>query len=417
VSPERARDGASTVESDLWSLGATLYAAVEGRSPFARESAMSTLMALATEEPDPPVFAGPLVPVLTGLLQREPSERLTATEVQEQLRAIVGPGNGPVLSQSTVGRKVTAGRAAVVPGPRRPVDDDRAPEPDAVAPNGKGAALATAPPPAASAAVMNGAAGHSLVRLTPLPRQSPPEVSAPLSRPRSHTGVLLAGLLAVLLVAGIGLTVTWIVRQRGDDQQSAQRAGNSPPPSAPPVGAVVAVSTFSAAACAGAAPANAPRTPQPGAKTTVDGFALLPSWHFYTDPTGYQVGVPDTWTYQKVGTTMCFRDPLGGRFLSVDPDRDPKGNPIEACRAEAARMVEEGALPQYTQISLQSVAPTIKAADWEYTYADPSGTRMHAVTRWFVSEGKAYALTWATRDFDWPANQSLRNMILGSFAG
>src|SRR4051794_3152930 len=93
VSPERARDGASTVESDMWSLGATLYAAVEGRSPYARETAMATLMALATEPPDPPDKAGPLGPVLTGLLQREPSERLTATEVQEQLRAIVGPGN------------------------------------------------------------------------------------------------------------------------------------------------------------------------------------------------------------------------------------------------------------------------------------------------------------------------------------
>ena len=53
VSPERARDGASTVESDLWSLGATLYAAVEGRSPYARESAMATLTALATELPGP----------------------------------------------------------------------------------------------------------------------------------------------------------------------------------------------------------------------------------------------------------------------------------------------------------------------------------------------------------------------------
>ena len=59
VSPERARDGASTVESDLWSLGATLYSAVEGRSPYARESAMATLMALATEPPDPPEQAGP----------------------------------------------------------------------------------------------------------------------------------------------------------------------------------------------------------------------------------------------------------------------------------------------------------------------------------------------------------------------
>ena len=73
VSPERARDGASTVESDLWSLGATLYAAVEGRSPYARDSAMATLMALATEPPDEAELAGPLTPILSGLLRHEPA--------------------------------------------------------------------------------------------------------------------------------------------------------------------------------------------------------------------------------------------------------------------------------------------------------------------------------------------------------
>src|SRR4051795_1722524 len=89
VSPERARDGTSTVEADLWSLGATLYAAVEGRSAYPRESAMATLMSLATEEPDPPVLAGPLTPVLNGLLRHDPATRLTASEVERRLRMVV----------------------------------------------------------------------------------------------------------------------------------------------------------------------------------------------------------------------------------------------------------------------------------------------------------------------------------------
>src|SRR4029450_10004804 len=88
VSPERARDGASTVESDLWSLGATAYAPVDGGSPYARETAMATLAALATEPPDPPVRAGPLTPVLDGLLRYDPVARLTATEVESRLRLI-----------------------------------------------------------------------------------------------------------------------------------------------------------------------------------------------------------------------------------------------------------------------------------------------------------------------------------------
>src|SRR3954462_11343848 len=89
VSPERARDGASTVESDLWSFGATLDAAVEGRAPYARKSAMASLMSLATDPPDPPRKAGPLAPVLTGLLRHEPEARLTASEVERRLRMVV----------------------------------------------------------------------------------------------------------------------------------------------------------------------------------------------------------------------------------------------------------------------------------------------------------------------------------------
>jgi eukaryotic-like serine/threonine-protein kinase len=426
VSPERARDGASTVESDLWSFGATLYAAVEGRSPYARESAMATLMALATEEPDPPVIAGPLTEVLMGLLRREPSERMSATEVENRLRAIVGTGKGPVLAESTVGRKISAGRAAVVPAPRRPAEDERAPEPDALAPNGKGAAVATAPPPTTTNGVRAGSGGTPPIQLTPPQRRPPIEEaehdghsSARMSPIRSRTGAVLAGILVVVLLAGVGLAVTWIVRQRADDRQSAQSDGGRPgltaPSAAPSVNAVGTVTSFSAASCMSPPSPDAPKTPQKGAKNFTGPFALFESWHLYVDPTGYRVAVPDGWTYQKVGTTMCFRDPYGGRFLSVDPNRNPAGDPVVACRTEATRMVKAGDLPSYKQVSLTRLPPVIKGADWEYTYQAPANTRMHAVTRWFKSGPRGYALTWAVRDFDWPAQQSVRTMIISSF--
>ncbi|WP_442788674.1 serine/threonine-protein kinase [Dactylosporangium sp. NBC_01737] len=70
IAPERARDGTAGAAGDLWSLGATLYAAVEGRSPYGRGSAMETLMALASDELDTPQRAGPLTPALRGLLRR-----------------------------------------------------------------------------------------------------------------------------------------------------------------------------------------------------------------------------------------------------------------------------------------------------------------------------------------------------------
>ena len=58
IAPERALDGTSSPEADLWSLGATLYAAVEGRAPYSRVSSFATLTALATAPPDPPQHAG-----------------------------------------------------------------------------------------------------------------------------------------------------------------------------------------------------------------------------------------------------------------------------------------------------------------------------------------------------------------------
>jgi len=85
VAPERVVSGASTPAGDFWSLGATLYAAVEGRSPYSRPSVQATLSALVNSPPDPPVRAGNLTTVLNGLLTHDPSARLGAVETRRQL--------------------------------------------------------------------------------------------------------------------------------------------------------------------------------------------------------------------------------------------------------------------------------------------------------------------------------------------
>ena len=58
-------------------------------------TAMATLTALATEPPDPPRRAGPLRPVLIGLLRRDPGERLTAAEAEPLLRQAAAEPDQP----------------------------------------------------------------------------------------------------------------------------------------------------------------------------------------------------------------------------------------------------------------------------------------------------------------------------------
>ncbi|RSN85974.1 serine/threonine protein kinase, partial [Streptomyces sp. WAC 05379] len=75
LAPERARGEPPTPAADLFSLGATLYAAVEGRGPFDRHGDYATLTALLGEDPTPPLLAGELAPVLQGLLVKDPVRR------------------------------------------------------------------------------------------------------------------------------------------------------------------------------------------------------------------------------------------------------------------------------------------------------------------------------------------------------
>ena len=87
MAPERATGEDSGPPADLWSLGATLYCAVEGHPPFERAESMATLMAVVTEDPPLPARAGPLQPALLGLLAKDPAERSTPAEARAQLEA------------------------------------------------------------------------------------------------------------------------------------------------------------------------------------------------------------------------------------------------------------------------------------------------------------------------------------------
>jgi hypothetical protein len=90
LAPEIARGNAPTAASDVFSLGATLYAALEGRPPFGAESenSLAVLHEVAAGRVPPPQRAGALEPVLARMMGGEPGQRPTSTQVVELLRAV-----------------------------------------------------------------------------------------------------------------------------------------------------------------------------------------------------------------------------------------------------------------------------------------------------------------------------------------
>jgi hypothetical protein len=127
LAPERLRGEAAGPPADLWSLGVTLFCALEGYSPFARDGAHghhAALWAILRQKPPAPVRQGLLADVILRLLDKDPSTRAGADELAEILPLIAakgepaGTGSPRTPAQPTVAsvRPSASPRAAHAPG-------------------------------------------------------------------------------------------------------------------------------------------------------------------------------------------------------------------------------------------------------------------------------------------------------------
>ncbi|MFE3901866.1 serine/threonine-protein kinase [Streptomyces sp. NPDC059153] len=357
LAPERVRGGDPGPASDLWSLGATLYTAVEGRSPFRRTSPISTMQAVVTEEPPPPGRAGPLASVITALLRKDPEDRPSAAEAER------------MLLDAMEGREPRAAQA-YVPTQRVPDEVLRSLAPDATSEAGA-AGTAQLPHPAAGSAA------------SPVTRRS---------RGRWRTAVLVIA-AAALVGGGAGLAAM----KYGDRAESAAGRGTSTHASGTPT-----------------TPRNVATPSAPKPDRPVNGIPK--GWQRVNDPEGFSLTVPVGWERRADGNQIDYTPDNGVHYIriSVDPAPDFENSYMHMLNLEK-QLAER--LPGYERKTLHSNTYRDRAGSlWEFTWTetkDHPGPR-HAIDQMYFGEdgGPEYALYMTGPAADWDTTREQFDTIL-----
>ncbi|MFJ8883116.1 protein kinase [Streptomyces sp. NPDC102402] len=337
LAPERVRGGDPGPASDLWSLGATLYTAVEGRSPFRRTSPISTMQAVVAEEPLPPLRGGALAPVITALLRKDPADRPTAEETER------------MLLDAMEGRKPRAAQAHV-PTQRVSEEEMRA----FSAPEDSTARLSGPPPPPPAA----------------------PHTTAPATRrggSRWRT-VLLILAVAALLGGAVGL----VIRNTGDGGGSTsggtgERSTVDPAPSA----------------SSGNGGNPPPVEDEPTSTEVPDG------WEKVTAPEGFGLLLPEGWERRTGGDQIEYSPDGGAHSLRISLDPQPDfGTSYAHMRSIEKDLAKR--LPEYARLRLEeNVFRDRPGSRWEFTWVESTGQPgpRHGIDQMYFAEtgGPEYA--------------------------
>jgi serine/threonine protein kinase len=245
MAPEQAENAAASPAGDLWSLGAVLFNAVEGRPPFQGPNHATVLLTLLTQDAPAPVNGGPLRPLISALLVKDPARRPTAEQTAARLKAILreDDGSSPAPAKPAIASQ-DAGKPAARPSAAK--RGSTASSPDA---GSRTAGSRTAGSRAAARARATASASQRTARMGGLPKR--PHTVRPdgvrtrsrrVARPVLSSGQRMGRALTALVIALPGLVLLFScvhsfpssVRPTGIDVSPSDPFNPPGPPSPPP---------------------------------------------------------------------------------------------------------------------------------------------------------------------------------------
>ena len=422
MAPERARGLTPGPAADLWSLGATLYAAVDGRAPFDRTNTFSTLTAVLTEDPPPSDRLGPLAAVIEGLLIKDPENRLGATVARIMLVEAAKSKPSPDIDHAVV---------------------DSATDPAAVLP--------ATPPPLAAPVQSRTSAADLLSQPAPVPPApaAPAQPRAPAGtvtdvrkRPRRRAVLVALGAL-VVVAALVGAGISGLFDGIGDPDRDSQAdpaatAASSPAPNAgspspaetaaagttPSPPAADAATDQSGSSGPGSGSSSGQSSGQSGSGTSGSSgssgsgsgqaAAAVPAgFTLHRDPTGFSVAVPEGWAPERKGTLVDFQEPGGRRFLRIDQTTDPKPDPNQDWLNQEPFVANR--LAAYERLSIEPIDfRGWLASDWLFEWS-PSSGRLRVLNRGLTTGAYGYALYWSVPEGQWEDSRSIFDVAAATF--
>ncbi|WTP63615.1 serine/threonine protein kinase [Streptomyces phaeochromogenes] len=415
LAPERVRGHDPGPSSDLWALGATLYTAVEGRSPFRRTTPLTTMQAVVGEEPEELTHAGPLAPVIAALLRKDPAER-PGPEEAEQMLAEAAEGRAPSSAQAYVPTEHVAtshesGESPQAPEPPAP-QGMYGPAHAAYGPQGsyggpQGVHGTQGGPGTPGASGGHAAYGsHGMHDTYGSQGRPAPDSVATMNQPavagtqRRKVSTLVLVVILAALVGGGGVAALLYADgwgNSGNSESSSDPSSSAPSPSA-----------------SATDDGKGNQTPGTGTGGVPDG------WERVEDPQGFSLVLPKGWKRQTENTQVDYTPDNGEHFVRIAVDDSPD---FDTPYTHLLDLEEQlGRLQDYRRVGLEeNTFRDRPGALWDFTWTalakdtEFPGPRRASEQAYLSREGVEYVIYMSAPAADWATAKEQFDTILRSW--